>query len=120
MTTSSRQPKDDRFEETERLVHEYLRSTGKLIPQTPEEVAAVEEWLSQHDVELPKTLRSLDGCSLPRKLETPIVIPFPRVSTETSEGLARAARDGKAITPEVETRMKRDREEKEREGRSDA
>lgn len=119
MTTSSRKPIDGGSDEMEQLVHEYLRRCGKLIPQAPEEVAAAEEWLNQQDIQVPKSLQSLDGGSLSSKLALPRVIPIPIQSTEVGEYLARAAREGKTISPEVEEQMKHDREQKEREAKCD-
>ena len=119
MTTSSRKPTDDHSDEMEQLVHDYLRRCGKLIPHTPEEVEAAEKWLSQQAIQVPKSLQSLDACSLHKRRVSPQVLPFPIQSTETSECLARAAREGRTISSEVEEQMKRDREQKEREAKGD-
>lgn len=115
MTTTSRTPLDDYSEEIEQLIHDYLRYSGKLIPQTLEEVAAAEEWLSRQSSRLPQSLQSAEACSIHRASVAPRVLPFCIPSTEVSESLARAAREGKTISPEVESQMKRDREQKERE-----
>ncbi len=119
MTTSSRKPTDGHTDDIEQLVHDYLRRSGKLIPQTGEEVEAAEKWLSQQAIQVPKSLQSLDGCSLNKRRVSPKVLPFPIQSTEIGECLARAAREGKTIAPEVEQQMKRDREQKEREAKGD-
>lgn len=99
----------------EQLVHDYLRRTGKLIPQTVEEVAAAEAWIATQNIELPESLHLQSGCSLSRNPKAPSVLKFPSPSSGVPEGLARAAREGSAIAPEVEEQMKRDREQKERE-----
>lgn len=119
MTMSSRKPIDNRSDEMEQLVHEYLRHCGKLIPQTPDEVAAAEEWLNKQDTQVPKGLQSLDGCSVASKLVARRMTSFPIQATEAGKCLARAARDGRSISPEIEAQMKRDREQKEREAKGD-
>ena len=99
----------------EKLVHDYLRRTGKLIPQTVEDVAAAEAWIATHNIRLPESLSIWSGCSLSRKPKAPSVVRFPAPLSGVPEALARAAREGNAISPEVEEQMKRDREQRERE-----
>lgn len=99
----------------EQLVHDYLLRTGKLIPQAVEDVAAAEAWIATQNIKLPESLTLQSGCSLSRKPKAPSVLRLPAPSSGVPEGLARAAREGNAIAPEVEERMKRDREQKERE-----
>lgn len=100
---------------TEKLLHDYLRRTGKLIPQTVEDVAAAEAWIATQNIQLPENLKVQSGCSLSRKPKAAAVLKFPVGSTGVPEGLARAAREGKTIDPEVEEQMRKDREQKERE-----
>lgn len=115
MTKEPRRDELDRGPELEKLVHEYMRRTGKLMPQTPEEVAHAEAWIAKQNVQLPESLKVQSGCSLTRRPKTTTVLRFPSASSDVTHGLARAAREGKAIAPEVEERMRQDREQKERE-----
>lgn len=100
---------------SEQVVHDYLCRTGRLIPQTVEDVAAAEAWVARQNIELPESLKLQSGYFLSRKPKTQKVLKFTDPSSGVPEGLARAAREGNAIAPEVEEQMKKDRELKERE-----
>lgn len=98
--------------ETERLLVEYLRHTGALIPQTSDEVSQAEARLKSEGGEAPERLRRLKiACGIPAK-----VFKFPSAvsTTEAHQYLARAAREGKKISEAVEEQMKRDRAKAER------
>lgn len=91
---------------------------GELIPETEDEVRLFEESVDIDHVTLP------DGLSDPFAVlarddadQEAKLIPFPKVSPnkDVGEQLARAARDGKPIPPEVEERMRQDREAAEEE-----
>jgi hypothetical protein len=100
----------------EACVHEYLKKTNRLIPTTPEDVEAMERWIAAQDIQVPEELLRQHGCSLTPSQPSARILKFPTQSNEVEMGLARAAREGgKPISPEVEQRMKRDREQKERE-----
>jgi hypothetical protein len=121
MTKPTRSHEGNQSGETEQLIHEYMRRCGQLIPQTPEEVAMAEAWIAKHDIAVPETLRSAKGCSLPTHQTAARLLKFPKASSvasnDVTQCLARAAREGKSIPPEVEEQMKRDREQKEREAK---
>jgi len=119
MTKPSHPANAPKSGDTERLVEEYLRRSVQSIPQTPEEVAAAEAWIANQSIEVPKRLLAADPCVVPALRPSARAIPFPQAVSDVGQGLARAARDGKTITPDVEERMKRDREQKEREAKGD-
>lgn len=101
--------------QVEILVFEYLRRQGKIIPQTPEDVARAEAWLLSKRSSAPERLRSFSPnapspcASIRTASKTPLMAP-----NGTAQNLARAAREGKAISPQVSEQMRRDREEAER------
>ncbi|MCI0458581.1 MAG: hypothetical protein L0Z62_16580 [Gemmataceae bacterium] len=107
---SKKEPEDYLTDEQklERLAFETLKSLGWLIPQTPADVARAEAELASDSVELPESLRDpfaiLDTCP-PKRPEPAPATP----DEETAELLARAAREGGEIPPEVEERMRQDR-----------
>lgn len=107
------------YGETERLVEEYLRRSVQSFPETPEDVAAAEAWIAKQNIEVPQRLLSADPCVLTQPRPVARDFPFRKSASDVGQGLARAARDGKAIAPEVEERMKCDREQKEREADGD-
>lgn len=97
-------------EQVERLVYDALRLSGHLPPTTVEEVARLEAEVGEYPTSLPGSLG--DPLALLRKRSTasvPKVIPFPP-RTNAQENLARAARDGGEIAPDVEGTMKQDRD----------
>lgn len=104
---------------TERALYEYLRRTGKIIPQSTEDIAEALAALKPESVTLPECLRAAlvieKACDSPGRI---IKMP-PRQAREVVENLARAAREGGTISPEVEAQMKRDRERAEREANGD-
>lgn len=113
-------PTPDEFKterETEKLLVEYLRSTGKVIPQTPEEVALAEDYIATESGEAPERLRKCTvACGAPAKM---LKFPVPSASTEAVQHLARAAREGKQISDNVEAQMRHDREKAKREAEGD-
>ncbi len=103
----------------ERALYEYLKRTGKIIPQDPEEIAAVLKRLRSKPIELPERLRAAltaeRACQNRGK-----ILKMPRGETkEVIANLARAARDGGTLSPEVEDQMRRDRAIAEREADCD-
>jgi hypothetical protein len=95
-------------ERLEGLVHEAMVRLGWVLPVRPEDVARVEEELDEN-AELPPGLRDpytiFDTAKPPRA-----ALPSAPANDDVVECLARVAREGKGIPPEVEERMRRDRE----------
>jgi hypothetical protein len=103
-------------EQMERLVFEYLRYTGKIIPQTPEDVARVEELLKPESTVPPERLRDASLIFSSPSVAPPKVLMIPaHPDPATAQNLARAAREGGKVSPEVEAEMRKDRERAERE-----
>jgi hypothetical protein len=101
---------DDADAQTERLLYEHYCRTGKVIPQTPEDVARAEAEDAKSKVELPARLRNpqLFGAAPCEPSSKPL--RFPAHSTAPiAQNLARAAREGGTIPAEVEARMELDR-----------
>jgi hypothetical protein len=102
----------------ERWLWEAMRTSGCLLPTTPEEVEKAEGETEVVDGRLPEKLldpyRLLDQWSVldavPSSAETVI-------DQNVMMNLAQAARDGKPIPPDVEAIMNCDREAAEREQR---
>src|SRR5262245_19402847 len=101
-------------EDVEQLIYDAMQSLGWLIAQTPEDVARAEEALAEEAVELPDSLRDpyavLDA---PPKERAARRRPLPE--NDAADQLARVAREGGTIPPEVEAQMRKDRERAERE-----
>ena len=90
---------------------------GWVIPVTPEEVAWAEQANSSiQSGELPQSLADpyavLDAPRVKLRFAEPI--QSHPIDEQVTENLGRAARDGKAITQEVEEKMQADREAEER------
>jgi hypothetical protein len=98
----------------ERQVFEAMRSLGRIIPTSEEDVERAEALLAKECVGLPEelkdpyqTLESMDSdCpSFEAKCQP--------ANEQVEANLARAAREGGAILPEIEQRMRRDRRDAE-------
>src|SRR5713226_4095523 len=105
-------------ESFEREVFEFLVSKGYIIPETGAEVQRAEERMQGVESTLPEALRdpvaALEGVKRRRAKGARNLVPFPTEQmVEAQEDLARAARKGGNIAPEVEERMRRDREKAE-------
>jgi len=111
----------EEFEELELQVCEAFLARGWIIPQTEADVSRAEaEMAAEVCEELPSKLR--DPCAvLRRSLErrAKVLSLQPAEDDETTEHMARAARSGKAIPPEIEERMRQDRETAERKATDD-
>jgi hypothetical protein len=107
----------DQFEKIEREVFKTLERLGWSIPLSEDEVARAEKEQEKNPVELPKGME--DPTRLLEKIKTspPVVTNSPSVPKFTEENLARAAREGGEITPDVEERMRQDRKEAEDQSR---
>ncbi|MCO6437314.1 MAG: hypothetical protein J5J06_09535 [Phycisphaerae bacterium] len=96
------------------LVYRVLSATGRIVPRTEEEVAQVEAEIDEWDVELPEGLsRPPTGPSPVDDADAEPVLEKPFLTT--SENLARAARCGAEIPPEIQQRMEADRQRAESE-----
>jgi len=105
---------------TEQALFEYLRRTGKIIPQTPEEIAEAQASLRPESVELPERLRAASVVERACKgLGQVLKMPQAETKGDVMENLARAAREGGELSDEVEVQMKLDRAKAEREADSD-
>ena len=86
-----------------------LSKLGHCMPTTEEEVADQEAWASKRP--LSERMQSRDALFGPRRGMPSL--QHPRTDTsfqESADDLARAAREGVEIPPEVEEQMQRDRE----------
>jgi len=116
MTTRKRAEEDGEYarDAVERLMFEALRRFGDVVPATPEDVARLEQRLSDEPESVPESMLT------PPDLEKPVTRPLahlPRpVDASTQRDMARASREGKAISQEIEERMRLDREAAERNG----
>jgi len=91
------------------LVYQALEQDGSLIPTTPEAVARAEAELDNEDLELPATLANFDA-ALRHASQNHLMNCMPlQIPTGTEENLARAAREGGDVPPEVEAQMRADR-----------
>ena len=99
------------FEQLEQQVYEAFLARGWIIPQTEGDVSRAEaEMAADEHKELPPEL--CDPYAVLRRAQGVggRVTALQPVDPETSELLARAARAGKDIPPEIDERMRRDRE----------
>lgn len=102
---------------SEALLDRALLISGAKIPTTPEEVAIVEGVCSE-EVRLPPHLKDAAGfVSFKRGERSPT--RRPGYDERTTIELARVAREGAAITPDIEARMKAAREDADHEREDD-
>jgi hypothetical protein len=108
------------FAALELQVYEAFLARGWIIPQTEGDVSKTEATTAAEDhEELPDELRD-PNTILRRALDArPKVMALTPVVNETRELLARAAREGKDIPPDIEERMRRDRKMAERKAAND-
>lgn len=93
----------------DREVLQAMREEGWLAPETEVEVLEAEAELATQQAQIPPPLEH------PRELLHHVakISPIPHSqpeTTEASENLARAAREGGKLSPEIEQRMKNDRD----------
>lgn len=104
----------DEFENTkdlERKIYATLRAKGLIIPITAEEVLDAEALMKGNMIELPEELRDPEVILNRSKQKLSIKFsPLSSSNKETEENLARAAREDGNISPEIEERMRKDRE----------
>jgi hypothetical protein len=97
------------------LIHEAFISSGRLPPQTPDEVPLAMAGFDENLVELPPSL--LDALTVLTGRLEPICPKQPPLNPEAVNNLAVAAcaaRNGGEITSDVRQQMERDRAEAER------
>ena len=104
-----RASKQNPEEDAAPLVHDTLAEMGRLVPQTEDDAAAAEQRLRDSPIELPESLRDADAVLRRTEGSPPSPVPFPG-NADVEATLARAAREGGAIPPEIEQIMRRDRE----------
>ena len=104
----------DEFENTkdlERKIYATLRSKGLIIPITAQEVLDAEAMMKGNMIELPEELRDPEVILNRSKQKLSIKFsPLSSSNKEMEENLARAAREDGNISPEIEERMRKDRE----------
>jgi len=107
----------DGSDDLEREVDEAMTSLGWKVPQTEDEVLRAEAELAENPAPLPDELTDPEQVfdRAPGQVETgaePLLFPTDQ---DIEADLARAARDGGPIPPEIEEVLRRDREAAERE-----
>jgi hypothetical protein len=109
------QPQPDPNAQVDALLHEYYVRTGKIVPQTPEDVARAEAQDAADSVVLPARLRNPDLFGEAPCEPAPHGRRFPTPTPSVSaQNLARAAREGGTISSATEEKMERDRADAER------
>lgn len=98
----------------------WLKKTGHIIPTTPEDVLRAEMPLDEKSEALPEDLRDpeflLRRLNRPDQAEPLRIVPLPSPEQRAVEtAFARAARQGGEIPPEIEERMRLDREARNKE-----
>lgn len=110
----------NRLDDNDLAISEVVKAVLGQIPVTADQVHQAEQSLAGRPIPLPARLQDhravFDG-----PVKAPAVVAFPS-SPEVDATLSRAARDAGHLTPEVQERMRRDRqaaeERKDKEGRS--
>ena len=97
------------------LVQSALLKKGLRLPVSEEEVAAAEDEVAKGDVRLPPSVADPPDFLTPPRPLKPRFARHAREPTELEEEMARAAREGGEITPDIEEKMRRDRLEAEAE-----
>lgn len=100
-------------DESERQIFEAMKRLRWFVPCTPKEVADLESDFELAEVELPDEI-AVPDLAWDRSTNLSLAVPGEiSARSSTEDNLARAAREGAEISPEVEERMKNDREEAE-------
>jgi hypothetical protein len=98
----------------EAIVRRVLAATGRIVPQTEQEVADAEARIREDTVQVPNGL--IKPPTGPPSDDDARIDPCRgHPQTRACENLARAARCGEEISPEVQARMEEDRLNAERE-----
>ena len=94
-------------------MHRALKGLGWLVPEREAEVAEAETEAGAEAAILPPALQDADAVFAGGAQN--VAPPALPLEAEADEHLARAARDGGTIPPEIETQMRRDRQAAEEE-----
>lgn len=115
---NNHKPSDASESAIEEIVQRVLSATGRIVPRTEEEVADAEARIKEERVNLPDRLtKPPTGPLVNDDADAEPLQEKPQ--TAASENLARAARCGKAIPPDILKRMEEDRLIAEREANGD-
>ena len=97
-------------------VHEALRSLGWVAPECEDDVRRAETELSASAAPLPESLIDAATVFAPKAAcgFAKVLSPCFPSDPQTEDNLARAARQGGEIPPEIEEKMRRDRQDAER------
>lgn len=107
-------PKRDNADEMSRELDSALRILGLGMPRTVEEVAAAEKELEKERITLPCSLLDSQAVLTRRPSRVLPIRPHQNEGDDAArQNLARAAREGGDIPPEIEERMRRDRKKAE-------
>ena len=90
------------------MLHNVLRASGRIVPQTEDEVAQAEAVIDESSVNLPDRLNTPPK-GFSNRRESNVTDTSSAPDTPATEGLARAARKGADIPPDILKRMKEDR-----------
>jgi hypothetical protein len=101
-----RDPSDGAQRALLRDVHEALKSAGWAMPQSEDDVRRAEGRIAESPAALPEALRDPAGAVERAARPEPLALPPGR---QAAENLARAAREGGEVPPEIEEIMRRDR-----------
>lgn len=101
----------------EHEIHAGLASIGWLPPETEEDVARAEAELAEAAQPVPDKLRDPDATWNHASKSASMVLRLPGFADDSpaAEDMARAARGGRRLAPEVEDLMRRDRDAAEQE-----
>lgn len=95
----------------ERNIYVTLRLKGLIIPITAQEVLDAEALMKDNMIELPEELCDPEAILNRSKQKLSITSsPLSSSNKEIEENLAQAAREEGIISPEIEERMRKDRE----------
>ena len=119
MTSSKNNRNEDKPAPGEGLgaeLHRALSSLGWRLPESEDEIAEVEQWADEHPPHVPPEVADpARALARPRGRAIPLRPVSLEAGDAIEENLARAAREGGSIPPEIEERMRKDREDAERE-----
>lgn len=115
---SAKQPQVDEAA-MESAVRRVLSAIGAIAPETDEDVAWAEANIDEAGIDLPDALKSPPASAVQFGLQNTDQPNADAMHTPAGENLARAARNGKTIPPEILEKMARDREAAERQSEAD-
>lgn len=97
--------------ELDQLTFDAMRHCGMIPPMTIEEVTALEAELPKVELPFRPSIPSelLKRVGTADQTDDSTVLPLRKVEIETARNLARAAREGRALSAETERRMAEDK-----------